>query len=239
MTVEELMDRIESCVEQAGKLTITSVGFHSSNAMASNKTVEGIFRSFDVVLADGVAMIWASRVLGRPLGYQHRIGGDIVASHLYPIAASHGWGIFCLGGGNSGTVCRAAANLTQAHPDLKIVGTHPWYAVSDSEDTKMADTINRSGATIVLVGMGQPRQEAWIAANKDRVGAAIFIAVGGYFEHVARLAECYPAWVYRWHFNWGYRLLREPRRLWKRYSFGMLKFAFLVLNEKVNERRKT
>jgi N-acetylglucosaminyldiphosphoundecaprenol N-acetyl-beta-D-mannosaminyltransferase len=119
--------------------------------------------------------------------------------------------------------------LKDAHSGLRIAGSRAWYGPSETTDAIVADEIRNSGAKIVLVGLGQPRQEAWIAANKDRVGAAILIAVGGYFEHAARSADCYPGWVYRWHLNWAYRLFKEPGRLWKRYLFGMTRFAFEVL----------
>lgn len=239
VTVDQLVDRIQQCIANASKLTISSVGFHAANTIAARPATERVFRALDIVLADGIAMIWASRILDRPLEYEHRIGGDILAARLYPVAARHGWGIFCLGGGTLETVSEAAGKLRAAYPDLRVAGAHPWYPSSEAEDSRVVDLINRSGATIVLVGMGQPRQEEWIVANRDRASAAVFIAVGGYFEHVVRNVDCYPAWVYRWHFNWGYRLLREPRRLWKRYSFGMLRFAGHVLSERVRAGRRT
>jgi N-acetylglucosaminyldiphosphoundecaprenol N-acetyl-beta-D-mannosaminyltransferase len=233
ITVEDLMRRIQSTVENGDRLTISSVGFHALNMIASSPAAEEVFRSLDVVLSDGIAVIWASRALDGRLDYRNRIGGDIVAAHLYPIAAANAWGVFCLGGGSRATLSKATANLAYAHPHLKIVGALPWYAPSEAEDANVVEEINVSNAAIVLVGLGQPRQEEWIAANKNRVRAAIFVAVGGYFEHVARQAGCYPAWAYQWHLNWAYRLLREPRRLWKRYTFGGLTFAAHVVRAKL------
>jgi N-acetylglucosaminyldiphosphoundecaprenol N-acetyl-beta-D-mannosaminyltransferase len=151
---------------------------------------------------------------------------------LYSEAIRQRWGIYCLGGA-SGTASSAAGKLTSAYPGLKIVGTHHGYFSSEEEQQEVIDDINQTKAVIVLVGMGQPRQEEWIVASKGRIRATILVAVGGYFEHVLKRVDCYPAWVYKWRLNWAYRLLREPKRLWKRYTLGILTFGMRVLWAKV------
>jgi N-acetylglucosaminyldiphosphoundecaprenol N-acetyl-beta-D-mannosaminyltransferase len=88
--------------------------------------------------------------------------------------------------------------------------------------------INASGADIVMVGMGVPIQEKWVAKYASQVTAPVLITVGGYFDHVLRRVDCYPAWVHRHKLNWLYRLVKEPRRLWRRYLLGGLEFGFLV-----------
>ena len=106
------------------------------------------------------------------------------------------------------------------------MGTHHGYLSSEEENDAVIAEIKRSQATIVLVGMSQPLQEEWIVANRRRVRAAVVIAVGAYFDHLTRCADCYPAWVYTCRLNWAYRLMIEPRRLWKRYTIGVLQFCW-------------
>ena len=237
--VEDLVIKIKSCVMQRCKLTISCIGFHVSNTMARDPNVKETFKALDIVLADGVAIVWASRILGRALTIENRIGGDITVSLVYREAVTNGWGIYFLGGGTLDTAQRAAVRLMDAHPGLKIVGTHPGYLSSDAQKHAVVEDINRSGAVIVLVGMGQPRQEGWIVANQDRISALIFIAVGGYFDHVLKCVDCYPSWVYKCRLNWAYRVLREPRRLWKRYTLGFLTFFLRVLWGRIARVRAT
>ena len=158
--------------------------------------------------------------------------GDIVGPFLYSEAIDQGWGIY-LFGGVPGVALGAAIKLKSAFPGLRIVGTHHGYLNSQDEKQEVIKDINQSEAEIVLVGMGQPAQEEWIVANRNRVHAAVLVGVGGYFDHVIRRIDCYPLWVYQCRLNWIYRLMLEPKRLWRRYTIGLVRFFFHVLVGKI------
>ena len=228
LTALEMIDEIKLREAQQRTLTVSCLCFHVVNIIRANKNIERFFRSLDVVTPGGIAILWTSWLFGRPLTRRNQLDIEALAPLLYTEAVGRGWGIYFLGGA-PGIASVAADKLREAFPGLRVVGTHHGYLNSLEENQAVIDEINRSGATIVLVGMGQPLQEEWMVANKPRVRAAALIAVGAYFSHVIRHVHCYPAWVYKWRVHWLYRLLREPRRLWKRYTLGFLTFCMRIL----------
>lgn len=221
------MDEIRGHVAQRRLLTVSGFGFNTVNIIRSSKSVEEKFKLLDILVPEGMSIIRTSWLFGGPLDYENRITVDVLAPFLYSEAIQHGWGIYLLGGVPGVASC-AAGKLRNAFPGLDIVGTHHGYLTSEGEKQAVIESINRSRAVIVLVGMGQPSQEEWIIANKDRVRASVLVGVGGYMDHVIRRIDCYPKWIYKWRLNWAYRLWTEPRRLWKRYTLGLLMFCARV-----------
>lgn len=113
-------------------------------------------------------------------------------------------------------------------PRLKIAGYSPGFFAGNNE---IIEKINRAKPDIVLVGIGTPRQEKWIADNINRVNADTFWAVGGLFDFFSGKRKRAPIWVQRLGFEWAFRLAQEPRRLWKRYLFGNIHFLLTVFGE--------
>ena len=228
---------IESCVEKQFQLTVSFYGFNTANIIGARKDNEDVFRSIGVLLADGIAIEWTSWLFGPRLDVNHRISGDLLCPFLFRRAIQYGWRTYLLGG-SPGIADRAADILRKKYPGLIIVGTHHGYLDSEVEKQSVVDEVNRSRASIVLVGMGQPLQENWIVSYKECIHAPVIMAVGGYCDHLTRRIDCYPGWVYRWRLNWAYRLITEPRRLWKKYTFGIMEFCARVLLAKLKVLRQ-
>jgi N-acetylglucosaminyldiphosphoundecaprenol N-acetyl-beta-D-mannosaminyltransferase len=112
------------------------------------------------------------------------------------------------------------SRLEERFPGLAIVGTYqaPFRPLSDAEATEIAAEINASGAEIVWVGTGVPRQEKWMASMRDRLDAPVLIGVGAAFDFNAGLIPQAPEWMQRMGMEWLFRLIQEPRRLWRRYA---------------------
>jgi len=233
LAVSELVEEIKRCVEQRRQLTMTYINFHTTNAIQSVQVTSNVFKTFDIVVPDGIALTWALSVLGK-LNTHDNILRHIEpwAPFLYSTAVEQGWGIYLLGGG-AGVAARSAENLKQSFPGIKIVGACQGHFSTGEELQAVINDINQSGALILLVGMGQPNQEEWIVANQHQLDALIIVAVGGYFDKVSQMANAYPEWVYRYRLFWLYRLLKEPKRLWKRYTIGIVVFGLRVLRAKL------
>lgn len=231
-TVPDMIAMVASCVSQTRTLTVSYFGFHTANVIASNSELRATFDSLDLVVPDGIAILWTAWMFGLPLSVRNRMNGDILAGVLYEEGLKQGWSFYFLGSA-PGVAAAAAERVKEAFPQIKIVGSHHGY-LDPAKQGAIVDEINRASATIVLVGMGQPYQEQWIATNRNRLRSALLLGVGGYFDHVIRRIDCYPALIYRFRLNWAYRLILEPKRLWKRYTVGLMLFVWRILRARLS-----
>ena len=127
---------------------------------------------------------------------------------------------FLYGGRNQGALVQLAHNLRVRHPGVRIVGGHvpPWRPLTADEEDAIVAEIDRSGADIVWVGIGVPKQEKWMAAMRARLRAPVLVGVGAAFDFHAGLVPQAPAWMQSIGLEWVFRLAQEPRRLWRRYA---------------------
>jgi N-acetylglucosaminyldiphosphoundecaprenol N-acetyl-beta-D-mannosaminyltransferase len=169
------------------------------------------------IVPDGQPLVWAVNALGHEL--DGRVYGPEMMERYCARAASSGAGMYLYGGRNQGALVQLALNLRRRHPGLRILGGYapPFRPLSPEEEDAVAAEINRSGADIVWVGIGQPKQEKWMARMRDRLEAPVLVGVGAAFDFHAGLQPQAPDWVQAGGLEWAYRLAHEPRRLWKRY----------------------
>jgi N-acetylglucosaminyldiphosphoundecaprenol N-acetyl-beta-D-mannosaminyltransferase len=196
--------------------------------------LSGILRDqASIVHADGQAVVWASRLLGRPL--PERVNaGDLWPALLARLGAD-GASIYLLGG-DKGIAEKAAEHAVAASSGLRIVGARDGY-FDEGEGDVVADDIRRARPSVLFVGMGSPRQERWAARHLDGLGVPVVWCVGALFEYYAGQRSRAPVWARRCGLEWCYRLALEPRRLWRRYTVGNLRFMYLVLRQLLSSRR--
>jgi N-acetylglucosaminyldiphosphoundecaprenol N-acetyl-beta-D-mannosaminyltransferase len=168
-----------------------------------------VLRAAELVVPDGTGVVWAARVLGRPV--PGRIAGIDLTTALLGRAAESGRQVFFLGA-EPGIAEQAAARLRERLPQLRIAGWHHGY-FSQDRNGDVIERINASGADLLLVAMGVPRQELWIADNRDRLNVKVAIGVGGAFDVFAGKVRRAPAWLQRLGLEWAYRVIKEPRRV--------------------------
>ncbi len=174
-----------------------------------------IVNEADLATPDGMPLVWALHRMG--FQRQERINGPDLMWRLCGRAAETGLSIF-LYGSTAETLERLTDKLKTAFPQLAIAGVHspPFRLLSEEEDRGITDRINRSGAHIVFVGLGCPKQELWMAAHRGKI-QGVMIGVGAAFYYHAGTVRRAPLWMQRSGFEWLFRLLSEPRRLAKRY----------------------
>lgn len=171
----------------------------------------------DLLLADGVPVLWMARGLGRRL--PDRVAGSDLVPRLAGRAAAEGFSLFLLGGA-PGVAEEAAARLRALHPGLAVAGTLAPPRDFDDDPEELARAVAAVAAAkadVVLVGLGAPRQERFVLGQRARLGCAALLAVGGTFDLVAGRLRRAPVPVQRAGLEWAWRMAQEPLRLGRRY----------------------
>lgn len=172
--------------------------------------------SSDISTPDGMPVVWAMRSFG--VAGQTRVYGPDLMLCLCERAAEAGHRIF-LYGARPDTLEALSRNLRGKFPGLRVCGmiSPPFRPVTPEEDAEHVRQILDSAADIVFVGLGTPKQEAWMLAHRDKLPGLVLLSVGAAFDFHAGRIEQAPVWMRRSGLEWFFRLTREPRRLWKRY----------------------
>jgi N-acetylglucosaminyldiphosphoundecaprenol N-acetyl-beta-D-mannosaminyltransferase len=169
-----------------------------------------------LVTPDGMPLVFLGRLMGhRPI---ERVYGPDLLLAFSQRAAQAGYRYF-LYGGAEGVADRVASFLLRQYPGLRIAGTYspPYRELSDAETAKVQQLINAARPDVIWVGLGSPKQDKWIARNRSGMSAPIMIGVGAAFDLIGgRIAQA-PRWMQRSGLEWLFRLMTEPRRLWRRY----------------------
>jgi len=235
LTEDEALALVDKLITQGGSHYGAVINAAKIVAANRDERLKQILLDADVVTADGMSVVWASRVLGQPL--KQRVTGIDLFQRLVEHAARRGLSVYFLGAREE-SVRGTVARLTARNPDLRLAGYRNGY-FTPSESDAVADAIKQSSADLLFVAMGSPAQENWIASNLARAGVRFALGVGGSFDHMSGLARRAPKWMQRLGLEWLHRLIREPTRLWRRYLVGNLAFMWLVAKQVVLGPRHT
>jgi len=191
-----------------------------------------VLHEADLCLADGIGLVWASRWLGAPL--PERVPGSELVYHLAELCAQKGWRLFLLGAA-PGVAEQAAAIFQARYPGLIIVGTYAG-SPDPAENEAIVQRINESRADVLFVAYGAPRQDKWIARNREALTAVrLAIGVGGSLDFVTGKAVRAPCWLQKLGLEWLHRLIKEPWR-WRR-MLALPRFVVrVILDSEVNDR---
>ncbi|WP_372791220.1 WecB/TagA/CpsF family glycosyltransferase [Paraconexibacter sp.] len=216
---ERTMDWIDATVasgDEKGYVCVAAV--HTVMVCQEDEDLRRAVLNSSLTVPDGQPLVWAMNALGHSLS--SRVYGPELMAKYCERSAHTGTRMFLYGGRNQGALVQLALNLRTRYPGLKIVGGYspPFRALTEEEEEGVVAEINRSGADVVWVGIGVPKQEKWMAAMRDRIDAPVMIGVGAAFDFHAGLVAQAPNWIQAVGMEWAYRLSREPRRLWKRYA---------------------
>lgn len=206
---------------------VSALATHGLVTAKEDPELLSLVNTIDMVTPDGQPVRWAVNLLYRA-GLKDRVYGPDLTRLVCAAAAREGVGIYLFG--STPETCQTMVRrLRDTHPDIRIVGVQPdrFREATPQEDAEDVDRINASGAGIVLVGRGCPRQERWVAQHLGRVEAAM-LAVGAAFDYIAGNHPVPPPWMQRVGLEWAFRLWLEPRRLFRRYLVYNTKFMALL-----------
>ena len=211
------LDWIDAAVAAGRRGYICVAATHTVMAAADDPELRAAVRGADFTVPDGQPLVWALNLLGHRVG--DRVYGPDLMDRACARAAETGRRFYLYGGRNQGALAQLARNLRLRHPGLRIVGGHvpPFRELTDAEEEAVAADILRSGADVVWVGIGVPKQEKWMARMRHRLSAPVLVGVGAAFDFHAGLIPQAPGWMQRLGLEWAFRLAQEPRRLWRRY----------------------
>jgi N-acetylglucosaminyldiphosphoundecaprenol N-acetyl-beta-D-mannosaminyltransferase len=215
---ERTMDWMDAMIAAGRHTSVTAAAVHLVMvAQEDPETRAAVVQA--TAVPDGQPLVWALRALG------HReasrvYGPDLMAHYCERAASRTGARMFLYGGRDEAALEQLSNALVTRFPGLDIVGSYspPFRPLTDAERDAVAEQINASGADVVWVGTGQPKQEKWMAEMRDRLAPPILVGVGAAFDFHAGIVRQAPAWMQAVGLEWFYRLLKEPRRLWRRYA---------------------
>ena len=193
-----------------------------------------VINGADLVTPDGMPLVLALRALG--VKKISRVYGPTLTLDVCRAAARSGIKI-ALYGGTAETLDSMVVFLRQHFPSIQIVCqiSPPFRPLTFEEDIAYTQEIARSGAQIIFAGIGCPKQELWMAAHKDRI-QAVMIGVGAAFDFYSGRVRQAPGWMQKLSLEWLFRLVMEPRRLWKRYAYNNPRFIFLFMMQWLTSR---
>lgn len=214
-TWEDTLGRIVAWGAQRQSRYITLCNVHSVVTASQDAQFGTVIRQADMALPDGAPVAWALRRQG--FDKQQRINGPDLMWRYLAIAERIGQTVYFYGS-TEATLEKLRARLTQQFPNLRIAGSlsPAFRELTAEEDQAHVDAINQSGAHVVFVGLGCPKQEAWMAQHRGRI-QAVMIGVGAAFDYHAGTIKRAPSWMQKAGLEWLHRLASEPRRLAKRY----------------------
>ena len=204
------------------------------NLINEDEKLRKIVNSCPLINADGASIVWAAKKLGIPL--KERVAGIDLFLRLVNEASKKSYRIY-LFGAKEEVVQKVKKILTKKYPSLQIVGVRNGY-FEESDEPKIVEDMSKSGADMMFVAFSSPKKELWVNKYLNQLNIPFVMGVGGSFDVVAGVTSRAPKWMQDHGLEWFYRFIQEPRRMFKRYIIGNLKFILFVNKEKRKSNRK-
>ena len=217
-------------------LTVVGPNAHLVTMAERDSCFAEAMQDADLVVPDGISVVFASHLLGVPI--PERVTGGDLMERMCAEAAHYGFRVFFIGG-LPGAAVIAARNLRDRYPGLNVCGTYypPRDFENDPEElARMRKVIDDASPDLLCVAFGAPKQEIWMRENRGQLPVGAIMAVGAAFDTQAELRRRAPRWIQAIALEWLFRLLMEPRRLWRRYLIGNARFVLLVLSQWARQR---
>ncbi len=227
VSAENVVNSVDGFIDQRRAATIYFLNAHCYNLSVAAPDYRASLQAADLLLPDGVGVLWAARKLGLP-HRQNQNGSDMIPLLCTELSGRRGGLKVFLLGGRREIAELAGQKLARLCRGVQVVGTHHGY-FSPAQEAQVVAEINRADPDVVLVGMGVPKQELWIQRNAPDLKTGVIFGVGGLFDFLADRVPRAPVQVQQMGLEWAWRLKEEPFRLWRRYLVGNPLFISRVL----------
>jgi len=236
----EVMDWMDATIADGARGYLTAAAVNLVMAAHEDPAARAAVLGATLAVPDGQPLVWALRALGHTRATRV-YGPDLMALYCARAASSGAGGasIYLYGGRDQSALELLQRSLRERFPGLRIAGGHspPFRTLTPAEEDHVVADIDSSGADVVWVGTGQPKQEIWMHRMRPRLLAPLLVGVGAAFDFHAGLVPQAPPWMQRNGLEWTYRLYREPRRLWRRYARYNPLFVAGFARQYLRERR--
>ena len=224
VTMHEAMELIEEKIDEQGFHQVATANVDFVIHAMDDQVLQEVLCSCDLIVPDGMPIVWASRLMGCRL--KERVSGIDMVPLLAELAARRGWGMFLLGASESSSQA-ASEVLIRRFPKLRIVGRYcpPVSDLADMDHEEILSRIELAQPHILLVAMGHPKQERWLAMHRDRLRVPLCMGVGASLDFLSGAVLRAPVWMQRTGLEWLYRAAQEPQRLARRYIADALGLA--------------
>jgi len=228
INMEMALSTIEDWIARRESHYVCTTGVHGVMESQRDEELRHIHNTAGLVTPDGMPLVWLSRLIG--FREVERVYGPDLLLAVCERSAQRGDRHFFYGGA-PGVADKLGVRLQSRFPGLQVVGVYspPFRPLTPEEDRGVVELINAARPDLVWVGISTPKQERWMAAHVGRLTAPVFIGVGAAFDFHAGLKKQAPRWMQKSGLEWFFRLLMEPRRLWRRYLTNNPWFLWLVL----------
>jgi N-acetylglucosaminyldiphosphoundecaprenol N-acetyl-beta-D-mannosaminyltransferase len=234
---EEVVEWMLGVIAAKGRAYVTAAAVNLVMSAREDPEVRDAVLGATLAVPDGQPLVWALRALGHARAT--RIYGPDLMAHFCARAAREQIPVYLYGGRTEEALALLRERLLERFPGLPIAGGYspPFRELTAVEEQQVIADIEGSGADVVWVGTGQPKQERWMRAMRPRLRAPVLVGVGAAFDFHAGLVSQAPSWMQRAGLEWVYRLSREPRRLWPRYVRYNPRFVAAFLGQYLRHRR--
>ena len=226
VTMTEAVQKVLTLVGEPGLHMVATANAEMVMMAQENKKLLEVLQKADLVVPDGAGVLWAAEQQGE--SFPERVTGCDLLHHLLQAAKDNNIKVYCLGGAE-GVVEQALENATAELGDLPVVGYHSGY-FTEEEEVEILKDIERSGAQLVFVAFGVPKQEFWIRDRLAHLEGVVAMGVGGSFDVMAGMLKRAPLWMQRNRLEWLYRLLLQPKRIIR--MLALPKFMWAVWRHK-------
>jgi len=230
------LDVIDDWIVRRAAQYVCVTGVHGVMESRDDPELLAIHNAAGMVTPDGMPLVWISRLKGRK--HVDRVYGPDLMLALCERSEKRGYRHFFYGGAE-GVPELLVERLKARFPDLQVAGVYspPFRPLTPEEDAQVVSRINAARPDVVWVGLSTPKQERWMHAHRERLEAPVMLGVGAAFDFHAGLKKQAPRWIQRSGMEWCFRLITEPKRLWKRYLRNNPRFLALMLLQAAGFRR--
>lgn len=227
LSIKETLQAIEEFIKSNRPHQHVVINADKILKLYKDKKLKQIIESCDLINADGQSIRWAAKLWGIHL--KERITGTDLMENLLKLSSQKGYSVYFLGAREE-IVTKVVETYRNKYPSLKIAGWRNGYW-KPNEEKKIVQDIRRTHPDILFVAISSPKKEFFIRKYMNEMQVPFSMGVGGSFDTIAGLTKRAPLWMQRCGLEWLFRLIQEPRRLWKRYLIGNIIFLWIVLKE--------
>lgn len=223
LTMDETLDRVREAMRTRKRLHHVALNVAKFVKLKSDSELRADVACSDIVGIDGMGVLFAARLMG--IKAPERVAGVDLMQEVIALCAREGYRPYFLGA-RPDVLETALANIRNRYPSIEFAGAHHGYYTAE-EEPRIVETIRDTGADCLFLAMPTPTKERFLAAHRDSLNVPFIMGVGGSVDVVANYVKRAPLWMQRCGLEWLFRVIQEPRRMWKRYL--VTNAAFLVI----------
>ncbi len=230
-SLKEIIPLINTLIETSNKKTFFGLNSHNLSVSLKNKGYKQALQKATMVYPEGIGTIIISNIVGSKLK-----GKTTLMDFIYEILSSaekNKWSVYLLGG-KPNIAKEAVAEIKKKFPKIKISGSDHGY-FKPNQESSIIGKINKTNTDILFVALGSPTQELWIDRNLEKIKAKAFFGIGGSIDHLSGKIPRAPAWMHKHGLEWIFRLIKEPKRLWRRYLLENFILLGIVMKEVLSD----